>query len=90
MHEIYPAFHASRSRQDPDGSRIITVVLDRDYRDVRILEGSRIWIDGELCRCERICEADATPRRKGERIKLKVSNCPEDAVTPFDSPGRHG
>jgi hypothetical protein len=90
VHEIYPAFQASRSRQQPDGSRIITVVLDRNYRDLRNLEGRRIWIDGELCRCEQVCEDDAISHRKGERIKLKVSNCPEDSMAPFEPSRGHG
>ena len=60
------------------------MVLDRDYRNLRKLEGRRIWIEGQLCRCEQICEEKVIPHRKGERIKLKVSNCPEDTLAPFD------
>ena len=83
MQKTYPAFRALRSRQQTDGSRIITVVLDRDYRSLDELEGHKLWIDGELCHCKQICEMATAPRKKGERVMLKVGDCPEDDMAPF-------
>lgn len=83
LREVYPAFQVLRSRQLPDGSRIVTVILNRSYSDRSELEGRPVWIEGQLCHCERVYESENLELGKGARLALKVGKCPEDSMAPF-------
>ena len=85
MREVYPAFQVLRSRQLPDGSRIVTVILDRNYAHRSELEDRPVWIDGQLCHCEMVYDSENLELSKGTRLALKLGKCPEDSLAPFDA-----
>lgn len=83
LREVYPAFQVLRSRSLPDGSRIVTVILNRKYKHRSELEGRPVWIEGQLCHCEIVYDPENLELGKGARLALKVGKCPEDSMAPF-------
>jgi hypothetical protein len=83
VRDVHPALQVLRSRSLPDGSRVITVILNRTYEHRSELEGRPVWIEGQLCHCETVYDPENLELTKGARVALKVAKCPEDSMAPY-------